>query len=325
MYKSPFLNEISDFMMARHYSKRTIKTYITWIRAYINFNDKKHPSTLAGPDVKSFLTHLAVNRNVSASTQAIALNSLAYLYNKFLDQPFEDMGDFKRARRQAKLPVVLTQEEMMLLLKQVPPQYKLVIGMLYGSGLRRMELVRLRVNDVDRSMKQVRVWNGKGFKHRFTTLAVELLPAIEQQIKRVELLLNDDLQNPNYAGVWMPNALERKYNGANKTLAWQYLFPSVRLSVDPESNLIRRHHIDESMINKVIKQAGKSAGITKTISCHTLRHSFATHLLQNGVDIRTVQSQLGHADVKTTEIYTHVLKQGADGVKSPLSGVLQAM
>ena len=324
MYKSPFLNEISDFMMARRYSKRTIKTYITWIRAYINFNGKKHPSELGSADIKRFLTHLAVNRNVSASTQALALNSLAYLYNKFLGQPIDDMGDFKRANRQAKLPVVLTQEEMTLLLQQVPQQYKLLIGMLYGSGLRRMELVRLRVNDIDRSMKQVRVWNGKGFKHRFTTLAVELLPAIERQIMRIELLLNDDLQNPDYAGVWMPNALDRKYKNANKTLAWQYLFASVRLSIDPESNKIRRHHIDESMINKVIKQAGKVAGITKTISSHTLRHSFATHLLQNGVDIRTVQSQLGHADVKTTEIYTHVLKQGADGVKSPLSQILQA-
>ena len=325
MYKSPFLNDISDFMVARRYRKRTVKTYITWIRAYINFNGKKHPSELGSSDIKRFLTHLAVNRDVSASTQAIALNSLAYLYNKFLEQPIEDMGEFKRARRQAKLPVVLTQEEVAVLLRQVPPQYKLLIGMLYGSGLRRMELVRLRVNDVDTSMKQIRVWNGKGFKHRFTTLAVELLPAIEQQTKRVELLLSDDLQNPDYSGVWMPDALERKYTGANKTLAWHYLFPSVRLSIDPETHRIRRHHMDESMVNKVIKRAGKAAGITKIISSHTLRHSFATHLLQNGVDIRTVQTQLGHADVKTTEIYTHVLKQGAEGVKSPLSNVLQTM
>lgn len=325
MYKSPFLNDINDFMMVRRYSKRTIKTYITWVRAFINFNDKKHPSELGVSDIKRFLTHLAVNRHVSASTQAIALNSLAYLYNKFLEQPIEDMGEFKRAKRQAKLPVVLTQEEVALLLKQVPSQYKLLIGVLYGSGLRRMELVRLRVHDVDTSMKQVRVWNGKGFKHRFTNLAVELLPAIEQQTKRVELLLDEDLQNADYSGVWMPDGLERKYKGANKTLAWQYLFPSVRLSVDPETNLIRRHHMDESMVNKVIKQAGKAAGIIKTISSHTLRHSFATHLLQNGVDIRTVQTQLGHADVKTTEIYTHVLKQGAEGVQSPLSSVLKMM
>jgi integron integrase len=232
------------------------------------------------------------------------------------------MSAFKRAKRQAKLPTVLTQGEMALLLKNLPQQYKLLIGMLYGSVLRRMELVRLRVNDIDTDMKQIRVWNGKGFKHRFTTLAVELIPAIEQQKKRVQLLLDEDLLNTHYSGVWMPDALARKYKGANKTLGWQYLFPSTRLSIDPETNRIRRHHMDESMVNKVIKQAGKTAGIEKTISSHTLRHSFATHLLQGGADIRTVQQQLGHADVKTTEIYTHILKQGADGVRSPLSDLM---
>lgn len=322
MYQSPFLNEIHDFMMVRRYSKRTIKTYITWIRAYINFHNKKHPKDMGETEIESFLTYLAVKRRVSASTQSLALNSLAYLYNKFLEIPLENMSEFKRARRQAKIPIVLTQGEISVLLEEVPAQYKLLIGLQYGSGLRLMELVRLRVNDIDTSMKQVRIWNGKGFKHRFTTLALELIPAIENQRKRVKITLFEDLQNPNYSGVWMPNALERKYKNAHKSLDWQYLFPSVRLSVDPESGKIRRHHIDESIINKVIKKAGKSAGIQKTISSHTLRHSFATHLLQNGVDIRTVQSQLGHADVKTTEIYTHILKQGADGVKSPLSDIL---
>lgn len=322
MYKSPFLNEISDFMMVRRYSKRTIKTYITWIRAYINFNQKQHPSGLGSADVGRFLTHLAVNRTVSASTQSLALNALAFLYNKFLEAPLDDMSAYRRAKKQAKLPTVLTQGEMVLLLKNLPQQYKLLIGMLYGSGLRRMELVRLRVNDIDTDMKQIRVWNGKGFKHRFTTLAVELIPTIERQKKRVQLLLDEDLLNTHYAGVWMPDALARKYKGANKTLGWQYLFPSVRLSIDPETNAIRRHHVDESMVNRVIKQAGKAASIEKTISSHTLRHSFATHLLQGGADIRTVQQQLGHADVKTTEIYTHILKQGADGVRSPLSDLM---
>ncbi len=319
MYQSPFLNDIHDFMLARRYSKRTIKTYITWIRAFINFHTKRHPKDMGKSEVAEFLTYLAVKRKVSASTQTLALNALAYLYNKFLEIPLEGMSEFRRANRQQKLPTVLTQTEVALLLHEVPQQYKLLLGLLYGSGLRRMELVRLRVNDIDISMKQIRIWNGKGFKHRFTTLAVELIPAIENQRKRVEMLLFEDLQNPNYTGVWMPNALEKKYKNANKSLDWQYLFPSVRLSVDPESGNIRRHHIDESMINKVIKKAGRTAGIQKTISSHTLRHSFATHLLQNGTDIRTVQSQLGHADVTTTEIYTHVLKQGADGVKSPLS------
>lgn len=323
MYQSPFLNEIHDFMMVRRYSKRTIKTYITWIRAYINFHSQQHPKNMGKTEVESFLTYLAVKRKVSASTQSLALNALAYLYNKFLDNPLEDMSEFKRARRQAKIPIVLSQGEIALLFEQVPAQYKLLIGLQYGSGLRLMELVRLRVNDIDTSMKQVRIWNGKGFKNRFTTLALELIPAIENQRSRVEMTLAEDLLNPQYSGVWMPNALSRKYKNANKTLDWQYLFPSVRLSVDPESGKIRRHHIDESIINKVIKKAGKSAGIQKTISSHTLRHSFATHLLQNGVDIRTVQSQLGHADVKTTEIYTHILKQGADGVISPLSLIIE--
>jgi integron integrase len=324
MYQSPFLNEISDFMMARRYSKRTIKTYIFWIRSFIIFCDKQHPSSLGVGDVERFLTHLAVNRTVSVSTQALALNSLMFLYNKFFEQPLGDVSAFRRSKRQAKLPVVLTQNQVKLLFDHIPIQHQLLIGLLYGSGLRRMELVRLRTNDIDVDLKQVRVWNGKGFKHRFTTMAVELLPMIEQQIIRVDSILKRDLANKQFAGVWMPDALERKYQQANKMLAWQYLFPATRLSVDPESGLVRRHHLDESMINKVIKKAGRDAGIRKIISSHTLRHSFATHLLQSGADIRTVQQQLGHVDVKTTEIYTHILKQGADGVKSPLSHVFDS-
>lgn len=319
MYQSPFLNEISDFMMARRYSKRTIKTYITWIRSFILFCDKQHPKKLGMTDVERFLTHLAVNRKVSSSTQTLALNSLMFLYNKFFEKPLGDVSAFKRSKRQAKLPVVLTQSEVKSLFKHIPFQYQLLFGLLYGSGLRRMEVVRLRTGDIDVDLKQIRVWNGKGFKHRLTTLAIELLPMIEVQIQHVESLLIRDKENKAFAGVWMPNALDRKYCHANKSLAWQYLLPAARLSVDPDAGVIRRHHLDESMINKVIKKAGLSAGIRKTISSHTLRHSFATHLLQSGADIRTVQQQLGHSDVKTTEIYTHILKQGADGVKSPLS------
>ena len=324
MYQSPFLNEISDFMLARRYSKRTIKTYIAWIRSYIVFCDKQHPSKLAMSDVERYLTYLAVKRKVSASTQALALNSLMFLYNKFLEQPLGDVSAFKRSRKQAKLPVVLTQNEVKLLFDHIPLQYQLLFGLLYGSGLRRMEAVRLRTADIDTDLKQVRIWNGKGLKHRLTTLAVELLPMIDLQIKKVDSLLAQDKRNKLFEGVWMPDALARKYRHANKSLAWQYLFPANRLSVDSESGSIRRHHLDESMINKVIKNAGRSAGIRKTISSHTLRHSFATHLLQSGVDIRTIQQQLGHSDVKTTEIYTHILKQGADGVKSPLSYLLES-
>ncbi len=274
-------------------------------------------------DVVRFLSHLVINRTVAIGTQQVALNALAFLYNRFLEQPLGEMVEFKRASHQAKLPVVLTQSEVSRLLKHVDPKYKLIIGILYGSGLRRMESVRLRVHDVDMDLLQLRIWNGKGRKHRFTTLAPELVSALTRQIERVRLLLEEDLTNFVYAGVWMPDALSRKYKMANKTLGWQYLFPSQKLSVDPVSNNVRRHHIDESSINKVIASARKKADIVKPISSHTLRHSFATHLLQSGADIRTVQQQLSHSDVKTTEIYTHVLKQGAQGVKGPLSSLLE--
>lgn len=322
MSNSPFLSDINDFMLARRYSKRTIESYILWIKRYINFSGQRHPKDLSVIDIERFLTHLAVNRNVSSSTQAIALNAIVFLYKVFLDRPVDDLSQFKRSKRQSKLPTVLTEHEVMALLENIDSAYKLLAGLLYGSGLRRIELVRLRVKDVDCDLKQIQVWNGKGFKHRLTTLAPELVPAIKRQIQRVELYLSEDLLNEEYAGVYLPDALARKYKNANKSLLWHYLFPSRQLSVDPESSLIRRHHIDESGVNKAIKKAAKRAGIKKDVSSHTLRHSFATHLLQNGADIRTVQQQLGHSDVKTTEIYTHILKQGADGVQSPLSRLL---
>lgn len=324
MYKSPFLTEISNFMLVRNYSKRTVDSYVFWIKRFIQFNDNKHPDSLVSADVERFLTYLAVNRTVSISTQSIALNAIVFLYSKFLDKPLKDISDFRRVKRPAKLPIVLTQDEIKRLLSFVEPKYKLMAGLLYGSGLRRIELHRLRVNDIDIALKQIRVWNGKGYKHRITTLATELIPAIEQQIHRVQGYLFEDLNNPDYAGVWMPDALSRKYKNANKSLAWHYLFPSIKLSKEPKTDLLRRHHLDESVINKELKKAAYSAGISKQVTSHTLRHSFATHLLQNGVDIRTVQSQLGHSDVKTTEIYTHILKQGADGVRSPLSKILAA-
>jgi integron integrase len=324
MYNSDFLQSINHFMLARRYSKRTISTYILWIKAYINYKEKRHPKNMGQEDVSQFLTHLAVKRNVAASTVRTALNSLAFLYNKFLDQPLGDMNEFKRTRRQANLPVVLTESEVKLLFQNISPNYRLIIGLLYGSGLRRIECARLRVNDIDLSLKHIRIWNGKGFKHRFTTLAPELIPTINNQIGKVQQLLKEDLLNEHFTGVWLPNALARKYKHANTELGWQYLFPSIKLSLDPQTKSIKRHYIDESDINKAIFQARKKANITKVLSSHTLRHSFATHLLQAGAGIRTVQ-QLGHSDVKTTEIYTHVLKQGAQGVKSPLSSLIKSL
>ena len=319
MSKSPFLNSIREFMLTRRYSLRTIKSYLYWIKAFINFHGKAHPNTMGRPEIERFLTYLAVERKVASSTQALALNALMFLYNKYLEKPIEDMTEFKRSKRQAKLPVVLTQDEVKKLLSSLHSTHRLMAAILYGSGLRRIELVRLRVHDIDHSLLQIRVWNGKGFKHRITTLAPELLPAINRQIKHVKVLLEEDLVNDEFAGVWLPDALSLKYKNANKELGWQYLFPSIRLSVEPGTSNIRRHHCDESVINKAIRKAKFKAGINKQVTSHTLRHSFATHLLQKGADIRTVQTQLGHADVKTTEIYTHVLKQGAHGVRSPLS------
>lgn len=322
MAKSPFLESISNFRLACRYSKRTIETYLTWIKAYSLFHNKKHPKDMGEREVEAFLTHLAVRRHVSASTQGLALNALAFLYNKFLEQPIENAEDFRRAKRQAKLPIVLTEQEIRRLFNVLNSPFRLMAGLLYGSGLRRIELLRLRVNDIDPSLLQVRVWNGKGFKHRLTTLAPELLPAIERQTTKVKTHFEEDLTNPEYAGVWLPDALARKYPYAPKELGWHYLFPSYKLSYDPASKKLRRHHIDETSLNKAIRKAGKEAGISQSVSPHTLRHSFATHLLKSGADIRTVQQQLGHFDVKTTEFYTHVLSQGAQGVKSPLSNLL---
>ncbi len=316
---SPFLQSISDYMAVRRYSKRTIQSYLYWIRYYIVYHDKRHPREMGAGEVEQFLTYLAVSRRVSTATQKLALNALAFLYNRVLEQPFGDLGEFNRARRSRNLPVVLNRAEVARILARLTGEPRLAASLMYGSGLRRTEAVRLRVKDVDFDHHELQVWHGKGHFHRLTTLAPELVPSLEAQIERVRQLLREDSQHEHFAGVWMPDALARKYPEAPRTLGWQYLFPSARLSIDPESGLLRRHHIDESNVNRAIRKAAKAAGVEKHVTSHTLRHSFATHLLESGADIRTVQEQLGHQDVKTTEIYTHVLKRGARGVRSPLS------
>lgn len=321
MSSSPFLESIREFMLVRRYSRRTIDTYLYWIKYFIIFNNKKHPQNMGQADVSAFLTHLAVRRGVSPATQSIALNALVFLYAKIIEKPLGDIDEFKRSSRQRKLPTVLTQEEVTRLLAQLSGVNWLITSILYGSGLRRMELVRLRVKDIDLDNLQIQVWNGKGNKHRLVTLATELKEAILRQKQQVKQLLDEDCRVPEYAGVWMPDALARKNPSAAKSLGWQFLFPSSRLSYEPGTRLLRRHHRDETNINKILRSASAKAGIEKQVGSHTLRHSFATHLLQSGADIRTVQQQLGHADVTTTEIYTHVLKQGAFGVRSPFSNL----
>ncbi|MEE9321014.1 MAG: integron integrase [Granulosicoccus sp.] len=319
--KSPFLQSIDRFMVVRRYSRRTIKTYLYWIKYFIRFSRLRHPSEMGEAEVESFLTYLAVDRGVSASTQSLALNALVFLYRNILDTPLEDMGSFRRSHKPVKLPTVLNRDEVTRLLSCMSGIHLIIASLLYGSGLRRIEAVRLRVKDIDFQYSQIQVWNGKGNKHRLTTLAPELFSSLKDQIRRVELYLNDDRRNAQYSGVQMPDAQARKYVNAPHTLGWQYLFPSAKLSLEPGTGQLRRHHIDESGVNKQIKRAATLASIGKSATSHTLRHSFATHLLESGADIRTVQEQLGHHDVKTTEIYTHVLKRGSRGVRSPLSDI----
>lgn len=306
-------------MLVRQYSLRTIDTYLKWIASYIHFHDKRHPASMGDNEVIEYLDSLILKHNVSPKTQATALNALSFLYKHIVEKELAGNLMFIRSKRQPKLPVVMTQDEVKSLMSYLTKRYYLIAGLMYGSGLRVMEAVQLRVQDIDFDYKCIRIWNGKGNKHRVVTLATELIPLLRNQIIQVEEYLKLDINNEQYAGVWMPNALAKKYPSANKSLAWQYLFPSYKLSADPETGEIRRHHFHPTCVRKAIKKAVKASGLTKVITPHTLRHSFATHLLQSGADIRTVQAQLGHSDVKTTQIYTHVLQQGANGVVSPLS------
>ncbi|CAM3686921.1 integron integrase [Rheinheimera salexigens] len=316
---SPFLQYISEFMFARRYAKRTVETYLYWIKFYIVYCDKQHPSKLGDADVERFLSYLSNQRNVAPRTQATALNALCFLYRNVLQKPLSLTLNFNKSQISTKLPIVLTQYEVSNLLRVIDPKYKLLAQLMYGSGLRLMEAVRLRVHDIDYDYLSVLVWQGKGNKNRRVTLASELVTTLKQQTHYVLQYFQADLVNPVYAGVWLPHALARKYPNAPREIGWQYLFPSGQLSQDPDTKLIRRHHLDETCVRRAIKCAAKQAQINKNVTCHTLRHSFATHLLQAGADIRTVQEQLGHSDVKTTQIYTHVLKQGGNAVKSPLS------
>lgn len=322
MSRSPFLASIEDYMYQRRYAKRTIETYTLWIRRYINFHQKRHPASMHDAQVEEFLNHLVLDRKVAPQTQALVLNALNFLYKDIVKEPLSLRLNFVKSNKPRKLPVVLTRNEVSILMTKVPERYFVLAALLYGSGLRLMEAVRLRVHDIDFDYKCIRVWNGKGGRHRTVTIAPEIFPHLRNQIISVEQYLRLDLRNKDYGGVWMPTALRSKYQNSNRELGWHYLFPSSKLSADPESGDLRRHHTDESGLQKAIRMAAKAAGIGKTVTPHTLRHSFATHLLASGADIRTVQDQLGHADLRTTQIYTHVLQMGGNAVISPLSALL---
>ncbi len=311
------LQAMTTEIRTRHYSYRTERTYLDWVHRFIAFHGYRDPRHLEGAaDVKAYLNYLAVEREVSASTQNQALNALVFLYRETLKQPFGELDEITHAKRPQRMPVVLTREEVNAVLTRIEGIYSLMTGLLYGSGLRLMECVRLRVKDVDFAQRQVMVRNGKGQKDRVTMLAERYLQPLQEYLGRVKVLHEQDLAQGNGA-VYLWPGLERKYPHASREWRWQYVFPAKTLSVDPRSGKVRRHHINEQLLYRAVKQAVEQAGITKQVSCHTFRHSFATHLLQAGSDIRTVQELLGHANVATTMIYTHVLNRPGLAVKSP--------
>jgi integron integrase len=272
---------------------------------------------MAEPEIAEFLTHLARDGRVAASTQNQALSALLFLYREVLERDIRWLDGVERVRRPARLPAVLTRDEARRLFCHLHGRYRLMAGLLYGSGLRLMECVRLRVKDVDFGYLRVTVREGKGGKDRVTMLPVNLAKALERELSKVRIQHEEDLA-AGFGRVYLPEALARKYPAAAREWPWQYVFPSSRLSIDPRTGERRRHHLDEGLLQRAVKQATRTSGITKPATCHTLRHSFATHLLENGYDIRTVQELLGHKDVSTTMIYTHVLNRPGIGVKSPL-------
>ncbi len=310
------LGRVRDEIRYRHYSIRTEGAYLQWIKRFILFHNKKHPSEMGAAEIKEYLTFLAVKGKVASSTQNQALNAIIFLYKNVLNMDIADFSDFKRAKKPVKLPVVLNPDEINKLFMHLEGVYFLIAKLLYGSGLRLLEALRLRIKDVDFTYKEITVRDGKGAKDRVTILPDSIITALKLHLKKVKIIHQQDLQD-GYGEVYLPGALEKKYPNAPKSWAWQYVFPAPQLSADPRSGKMRRHHITDSMVQKVIKNAVKLSGINKPATPHTLRHSFATHLLKNGYDIRTVQELLGHKDVKTTMIYTHVLNRGGLAVKSP--------
>jgi integron integrase len=311
------IEQTRQIMRLKHYAYSTERSYLNWIRRFILFHNLRHPRSLGNDQIESFLSHLAVDEKVAASTQNQALNALLFLYRNVLDHPLEYDLNAVRAKRPKRVPTVLTRDEVETVINLLQGNNRLMAQILYGSGLRVSECTRLRVKDIDFKRRQITIRDAKGAQDRFSVLPDTVIPILQIHMQRVKRIHEEDL-NQGYGEVFLPHALERKYPLANKEWIWQYVFPSTGLSRDPRSGVIRRHHISPSTIQKALKKASKLSGITKHITPHTLRHSFATHLLESGYDIRTVQDLLGHKDVKTTMIYTHVLNRGGMAVRSPL-------
>jgi integron integrase len=319
--KAPAAPKLLDQVRARirvkHYSIRTETQYVQWVKRYIYFHDKRHPRDLGAPEVEAFLTDLAVVGKVSASTQNQALAALLFLYREVLGIELPWLNDVTRAKPSRRLPVVLTQAEVRAVLERMDGVYGLMGRLLYGTGMRLMECVRLRVKDVDFGRNEILIREGKGGKDRVTMLPAALAQPLAEHLQRRRLIYDDDVA-AGLAAVWLPDALARKYPNAATEWGWQYVFCSGSHSTDPRGGQVRRHHVDEKLLQRAMKKAVTAAHIAKPATPHTLRHSFATHLLESGQDIRTVQELLGHADVSTTMIYTHVLNKGGHGVISPL-------
>ena len=316
--KKKLLEQYSEALRNRHYSSRTENTYTTWVRKYILYHNKRHPREMGTEEINDFITYLVNQKNVSASTQNQAISAILFLYRHVLKIQLDETALVSvRPAKPKRVPVVLSMQEARSVIGKMTGVYKLMTQIMYGSGLRLMEVLRLRVKDLDFANHQIIVHDGKGENDRITMFPDTLLEPLRLHIQQVKAQHERDLAD-GLGTVYLPYALERKYPNANRELAWQYVFTASDFSIDPATGIKQRHHVNESSLQKAVKQAAKLAKIDKLVTPHTFRHSFATHLLQNGYDIRTVQELLGHKDVKTTMIYTHVLNRGASAVRSPL-------
>ena len=311
------LDRVRWHLRVKHYALRTEQAYLDWIRRFIIFHRKRHPDEMGEPEIAAFLSHLAADLNVAASTQNQALSALLFLFQQVLDRKLEFIAGIERARRPPKLPVVFTRDEARRVIRELEGDYRLMAELLYGAGLRLMELLRLRVKDIDFGYHQILIREGKGMRERRTVLPNRLTPLLQLHLAGVRQLHRHDLARRGGA-VYLPSALSRKYPNASRDWRWQYVFPAAKLSVDPRSGDVRRHHVLEKNLQNAVKTAIRAAGLSKAASCHTFRHSFATHLLERGSDIRTVQELLGHKDVSTTMVYTHVLNNPGLNIVSPL-------
>jgi len=311
------MDQVREVLRYHHYGKRTEEAYVRWIRGFIFFHNKRHPKDMGKTEIEAYLSYLAVDQNVAASTQNQAFSALLFLYKQVLDLPFADDIAPIRSKKPVRLPVVLSQAEVVRLLDCMSDESGLMARIMYGGGLRLMELLRMRVQDIDFDNGFLTIRSGKGDKDRTTLLPVSVRDELRQHLQKVREIFEIDLRE-DHANVWLPGSLAKKYPKAPQSWEWQYVFPSKSLSLDPQSGKTRRHHVNESGLQKAIRGARNKADINKRVTSHTLRHSFATHLLESGTNIRVVQKLLGHADVKTTEIYTHVLQQNLGAVQSPL-------